>query len=143
MDVLGLGAYGSKGYDHSKFGMERVGTTAFEAVRNAHCTSVIIKPTTKVLWVDVRVCLADSAIDLQVPNPYVAETGGEEHACYLVIVTTTTATRGLCTVLSMSKTQVGVDGSDIAHQGFLQVLTPTRSCSNLSFTGSSSVSATR
>lgn len=78
VDVLVLGSYGSKGFANSKFGKERIGTSAFEAVRNARCTSVVIKPTTKV------------------PDP----TDKESPDCASFLV--------------------GVDGSDIAHQGFLQ-----------------------
>merc|ERR1711871_312656 len=78
VDVLVLGSYGSKGHAHSKHGMERIGTSAFEAIRNAHCTSIVVKPTTKV------------------PDP--TDRDNHERASFLV----------------------GVDGSDIAHQGFLQ-----------------------
>lgn len=78
VDVLVLGSYGSKGCTNSKYGADRVGSSAFEAVRNSKCTTVLVKPSTQV--------------------PDVTEPGNDERASFLC----------------------GVDGSDIAHQGFLQ-----------------------
>jgi nucleotide-binding universal stress UspA family protein len=77
VDVLVLGSYGAKGHERSNNGIEHVGSSALEAVKNAHCTTVLIKPDTKV------------------PDHFF---GSEERASFMI----------------------GVDGSDIAHQGFLQ-----------------------
>jgi len=75
VDVLVLGSYGSKSRESEDEGVEYVGTSAIEAVQNAHCTTVLVKNTTNVP-------------DYKDATP----------ASFLV----------------------GVDGSDIAHQGFLQ-----------------------